>query len=746
VTAATPGIAATPFAAARAGDRIANLAPIASDLVDYVTQTEVKVDFTLAGELDLSAAEIAALNARYYLYQVQMRDQAGNVARGYRAVYLNNNSQPVLENLSNPSIFDGDATFRAALAQDSVEVFEGSLEIRYRNTAGTLVWERPGADLTSVLRMNAQIADGELFNDVIYRPQRDVEFPTGFGALGLDFVKNVQTLDPASIATAKPDSVRARVFNGFGAEADLEGLVPGDELNHSSDIPAFGGISPVISRSIQSEELSDPSFYFANRSATAPGADFAGADWSFGIVGRGEPNCTTDFCVRAIGPRSDFSNPFNGGPVLIVWADAAGTGYEPTDGPQELQWRVATIAQPNFMDPQPTRDSGSDRLYEWTFDLDRSTLGIATDDVLLAAIGIRPSGDGLLSDIFGTPGASFGIRFLETPYSLTAGGTLAMPVGLLPGTTGPIETLQCRFADEDGNPRNFPPVGSNVSIGTDGTDGCVFTAAENAEPGEYRIVATGERVDGEVTTAVTTVTVEAPPADPDAFTIQLGDATATLPPVFVEPGTVFHPLNETSSSPKGFESWTCSVEGPGLTVEAATEVVGEGTVPGCLVTIGEGAGPGAYTVTVNAEANDGQVASDEATLTLTVLEGSITPSLVQFPVPPVGEPEVVDFLVTASEEIESFTCSLVDTPAGFSVEEVLEDGNRICRVTVTSESEPGDWTIRVTIRGGGPLQETEVDGTIRILEPDSSWKSCFPSSDWTELRQRRSSTGLPRPT
>ena len=592
----------------------------------------------IAGAQDVAQNDLPA--ARYYIYQVRLQDQAGNWVKDYRAIYLNNETRPDLENLRNPSVFDQNTTFTVSVARDSVELAAGALEIRYPNTLGTLVWERPGTELTSYLEMQADIQDGVLFNDVIYRPQRNVEFPLGLADLGLqDFLKSVQTLAPqntavtsadydAMIRDSRPDSVRARVFNGWGVQ--IEGI--GDELTLSSPITGEGasgllpsnGSSRIISTSIQPEEVGAPTFHFHSRTTRAPTADelAAGPDWSFQIVTSEDPTvvqCPDDFCVRAIGPRSTFTNPFDGGPVVIVWADINGSQQVTDD--LDLQWRVVGPADTQFVGQQPTRDSGDNRLYEWSFNLDGANPGIDLEDLIIAAIGIRPTGDAVRTDVFRVaeppqePDLRFQIAFGTGPFDTRIGGDpVLLPVTVAPGVEdGPLGLTQCRFLGADGQPRTFPPTGLIIDLVDD--QGCRVTATSSASVvGTYQVRADAVR----------------------------GDSSSF----------------------------------------AVTEV---------------------------------EVRPFDFQITL-------APSLIQLPVP-VGSARVVDFEVTANDELNAFLCRLPTTPSGISIAEVEEDGRALCRLTINPGVEPGDRLVRGIGQRAGTLQEAQGDATLRLLPTDISFEA-----------------------
>jgi hypothetical protein len=606
------GLSATPFAAAVAGNRTVAPAMVPPANVDYVAQTAVEIDIpnlgaAIASALGTTIAPGGVNPARYYIYQAEIRDQAGNVTRDYRAVYVNNSSVPVIENLANPATFDGNATYTAGIMRDSVEVLEASLEIRYRNAGpGTLVWERPGSDLSSVLRMNADILDGVLFNDVIYRPQTNVAMPLGLADLGLPFINSLQTVngggvpDSASIATSKPDSTRARIYNGFGADQAA--------YNHST-APFTGatGISGLVRRSIQGEELANADFNFQAH---------AGGAWTFAIVEGADPgvvDCNAEYCVRAIGPLSTFTNPFAGGPVLVVWADDAGTGVG-----GELQWRVLGVATPNFSHPFPTRDSGADRIYEWEFTTAGANPGTLVGNLALGAIGVRTNPGSALLTLAAGVEPFFNVVFDPTSDELTNtnGATVAFDLSEGSNSTGEgIASVLCQWVDGSGNILVTAPDGLSL---TDVGNSCVVevtdeTATDLGASHLVRGTATGN--DGGVASATATVTVM-----PEEFEIDLQPAaTSAEIPNAADPAVTVD-FQGVVTSGDAISAFSCSVtSATGVSVtEVAPDI--------CRVSISGTASAGNVTVSMNAtETGTGATDSDSAVLTLEALTITFSP-------------------------------------------------------------------------------------------------------------------------
>lgn len=683
VVPATGNPAANTFATARAGNPINALAALPGGAVTFGTQTALDAEFNLGTALSGAAA-------RYYVYQVQIRDQAGNVTREYRAVYVNNNSQPRIENLTRPTAFSPNAAFNVGMVVDSVEVLEGSLELRYPNTGGTIVWERPTSDLTSVLRMNANILDGELFNDVIYRPQMDVAFPLGLGDLGLPFIRSIQTLTAGSINTSRPDSVRARIFSGYG--------VVNQDLNHSSAIPASGGISPYVARTIPDEAVS---LTGAVNYATL----FSTAGASFEIVGSNDPgvaDCNAEFCIRAIGPLSTWTDPFQGGAVIVLWADDAGTGVG-----GELQWRVAGVATPNFSNGFPTRDSGSDRIYEWEFNLSGANPGDLLGGLALAAAGIRPTGDALLTAY--APAPFFNVVFDGGPFTITAGDPATLlPVILGPNSTVGAYSVQCFFTNDDGDEIAFAPIGSGLTLATVGQS-CSIAAAGAAPAGTYQILAVATQGAEEART-VTTVTVERP-----VFGITIAQAPAALDiPLQGDPNTtqsyLITPVNGTINDA------VCSVSPSGAGVTA----VFDGT-DSCDVEVAFGATVnGTYTVSAIAQSDLGEQSAPASVTFVAERQWNVTlPASTTLAPASVFDAAGQDIAVSLAGPgglgISTLTCSIVGGATGFTVTAV---GTTDCNIVVNPNTfVPGSYTLQAT----GTLTSGEsytATGTVVIAALD----------------------------
>ncbi|MEX2531726.1 MAG: hypothetical protein WD960_13240 [Gemmatimonadota bacterium] len=378
----------------------------------------------------------AAADPNYYIYQVRLRDQAGNTTLGDRAAYHNNLARPEIEALTRSSGFPADPAFRVTFTHDDLELFEGSLALEYPNTGGVVVWERPGAEISSVLRLDAGIEDGVTFNDYIQRPHRDLMLDLQFASLGLPFLKNIQATDGTGtpvvtgVDNSKPVAAEAQVYNGLPLVET--GTVHGTTENGQSDIVGVG---------IPPEEVPDFSVdYFDDTDIQ-----------SWGVVDTSAPNCEANYCARLIGPSGTFELPFAA--VVIVWADAAA----PT------VWRVAEVATPNFSGSFPTRDDGAERLFEWHFD--GSIEGSAGGDILFRAVGINGSGDGLLSAEL-TEVAPIPVQTRIDPATTPDS---AVTVGITEGAT---ETFTVTLQTSDDGGLTWDPVeGEDVTFSASGLFG-----------------------------------------------------------------------------------------------------------------------------------------------------------------------------------------------------------------------------------------------------------------------------------
>ncbi len=330
-------------------------------------QTTIEYSWSLG---DYIQTEQDAETPRYYIYQVRIRDRAGNTTLGQRSVYHNNTVRPAIEALTRSGSFPDDPAFRVTFAQDPLELFEGSMALEYPNTGGVVVWERPSADISSVLRLDAGIEDGVPFTDYIKRPHRDLMLDLGFAGLGLPFIKNIQATDGAGATVAtgiddsKPVGAEAQVYNGLALE--LTDIAHGTTENGQSDLVGVG---------IPAEEVPDHTVDFHE--------DTQIDNWY--IVEGSAPNCGANYCARLTGPTATFSLPFERTGVLIVWADATAPDV----------WRVLEVATPNFSGQFPTRDDGAERLYEWEFT--GAVEGSAGGDIIFRAVGVNSNGDALLS-------------------------------------------------------------------------------------------------------------------------------------------------------------------------------------------------------------------------------------------------------------------------------------------------------------------------------------------------------------
>ena len=541
---------------------------------------------------------------------------------------------------------------------------------------------------------------------------------------------------PAMIGQAKPDSVRARMFNGWGSRQ------PG--LTISSALGS-NGASNIVSTTIQPEEISSPSFYFQNRSATAPtvtGGLVAAPDWTFEIVA-GAAQCPEDLCVRAIGPLSTFTNPFAGGPVAIVWAESDNTAELAASGTQvatdnlTLQWRVATIAEPNFNDPQPTRDSGENRLYEWSFSLEGANPGFTNlENLVIAAIGIRPSGDALRTAPFRVgepPVQEFNVVFNPTSATVDVGGTQGYNVELAPSSlTDGFTVNSCAITET-----------SNLTAGATATvaeNSCLFDAG-TADPGDtFTIRAIVESDGGTTRTIFATATVRAP------FAIQLGEGANVEinAPDFT--ATVDFPVSVITGGPIG--TLTCTVQKDGTTtIAGVTATSAEGNTV-CRVTVNAATfadgGAGTFEVTANAgESGSTRSASDAEDFVITEVASVFAFERTGTAAAPLiiseGAGETFDLLfVTVSGarlpgaisdadcRVDDFTGTGTVPTASFATDLGPDENLPGCRVQIAVDVAAGDeFTVdAVDIDSDGPAGGRTLDGPINeaffeVAEPFS---------------------------
>ncbi|TVR67506.1 MAG: hypothetical protein EA422_00390, partial [Gemmatimonadales bacterium] len=167
-------------------------------------------------------------------------------------------------------------------------------------------------------------------------------------------------------------------------------------------------------------------------------------------------------------------------------------------------------------------------------------------ELAIAAIGIRPSGDALLSQVSGVP-SEFRITFGPGPFEPQIGGDpVDLPVLLAPGASpGDFEVEQCRFLNADGEPRTFPPAGLSIEVVAG--EGCRIVVGEGAEPGEIQVRADAVRGD-ERDFTITTVSIQ-----PFGFQVTLSPSLVQLPVPTDEPEVVDFEL----TSNDGLNAFLC---------------------------------------------------------------------------------------------------------------------------------------------------------------------------------------------
>ena len=672
---------------------------VRSDLpINNLVAGGLNTSFATQTALNLSAAVSGAMNqSSYYVYQVQLRDQAGNSVRDYRAVYVNAGARPTIESFSRPGSWGPNSAFGIQFLTDAVENMEASLAIAYDATGGRIVWERPTAAAPSVLRMNADIQDGVLFNDVIYRPNRNVELGLGLDAFGLPFIRNIIGTNAAgapiapgtNTAVGKPTSAVARAYSGFG--------IQDEDVGHSSFAAPPLGVSQLASISIPAEAVPNRA---TNWGPTGFGAVFAGGA-TFNIV-RGSDAGVEDcsgYCVRALGPRSTFTQPFSGGAVLIAWADASEGG---------LDWRVLTVATPNFSGDFPTRDSGDPddpqgRLFEWTFDA--SVPGVDADDLRLAAIGVRPNGDALLTAY--SVEAAFNPRFSPAVSDAPRNTTTSSSIVHGPNSTGGAITnvSSCYFSDAAGALVDAP---TGAFVQQFFGPACGIFAGGTTPTGTYFISKVVQDPEGNTATATWTVNVV-----PAPFAIDAGvDVSVETPAT----GTVSFNRGITVLSGGPVQALSCTVSpaGQGVTAQGITATF-------CRIGYSSTAASGDYTVTMTATDAAGQTASDTFVLTvqaLTVAFDPVSTTAERTEIDWVGGTQI-DVVATGSRtnaDISTIAC----TPSVAWLDATTVGDGCLIEINDFDAAVAGNYTVAYQIVFNlGATNERTVNRTAQITVPEA---------------------------
>jgi uncharacterized protein YjdB/protocatechuate 3,4-dioxygenase beta subunit len=648
-----------------ADDAILSSTPFA-DVATKAIVAKTAVGYTRPGgtilsvqPFSLAAAVGSAFNgtvpAQYYIYQVEVRDQAGNITRGHRMVYVNNGSTPTTTSLNRPAAWGADAAFFLTSARDSVELAQASLSISYGNIAGSLVWERPGATATSVLRMNAGITDGTMFNDVIYRPQYDVQLPLGLSAHNLPFIKSIQTLDGGITSFTGPTAAAARVYNGFaqnGGTAAARG---------ARDHTAGGlGASTLTEVAIDAESVPAPTIDFSARGITSFGFAAGSATNPCGTS-----TAATTLCVRLTGAAATFTNPFVGGRMAIVYAHIPST-----QGlfAQPIQWRIASFATPQFTGEFSTRDSGGQRIFDWNITTALPAAG-AGDRLIYAAIAIAPSGDALVSGIVDPTGVTVpvfnptltpasGDIQARTPASPAVEGegirsfTLSTPAGTRQGAF----TTTCTWVDAGGIQLFTPPAGLGLAVNATST-GCVVTVTNAAavEIGAtYRIKMDASQ-SGQTATRTAMLTVVRDPRG----TLTLTAPTPSAVELPLATSTALNFLASSSETGVTVQSLACSIVGTpaGISVTRSENASGLG----CQVTIATTAAAGTYTVSAEGRDSLDRLATATSTFTIhpaTTFTG-LNPAVATIAYPAVASTTAsVSLTTTGPRAITNTTCSV----------------------------------------------------------------------------------------
>ncbi len=335
---------ATPFATARAGDRI-----VADSLAAVTTYVRTPTSLTFSQGI--------LANAGYFIYQAQVRDKAGNsTPLTSRFVYNSEQSIPDLSSVAVTTALQGGqpAAF-PAVGSDDVELWQWSFDLNYAGVR--LVFNRPAPQIAT------------LFDD-------EITIPNSFSFQTAAFIRSLHVVDGANEPTgegAKPATLNAIAYNGWASEAD------------PSHVDAAAGASALFGNSASFAATINPAL-------VQDGVDWSDMDpqlqietWapvSYSTGDEVDGQVTATVRVRAVGPPSTFLNPF----AAAVVVEADGGFVTPLD--------IGLMA--DFNAPFPTTDSGTERRFDWTFQITRDEL----DLVDLHVVGLNSGFDALATQVF----------------------------------------------------------------------------------------------------------------------------------------------------------------------------------------------------------------------------------------------------------------------------------------------------------------------------------------------------------
>jgi hypothetical protein len=326
---------ATPFAALAAGTTINTPAAAA-----YVPAPTVITGTPVA----LGAAAASG----YYLYQARATDNAGNQSLFFtRRFYVNNGGIPNVTGLNATLTYTGGApaAFPGA-ADDLVEVVSGELRLAYPN-AGDLIYNRASPTVDA------------MWDDNIAIP---VSVPFSVPA----FIRGIQNtaagVPVADFATAKPNAVRGRVYNGFGTS-----IVGAGFLATAPAGVGASGFSADFTAPILPTQIANGTDFTTVPVATRTNLWQAGAQ----TCSTAGTTRTCFFDVTARGLTGSYLNPFAS--IAVAEALTGTTNWRVVSGPGAVALPGLTVTvAPQFTAPFPTLDNGVNRDFVWRVTVARS--------------------------------------------------------------------------------------------------------------------------------------------------------------------------------------------------------------------------------------------------------------------------------------------------------------------------------------------------------------------------------------
>ncbi|WP_460749684.1 choice-of-anchor G family protein, partial [Myceligenerans cantabricum] len=303
----------------------------------------------------------------------------------------------------------------------------------------------------------------------------------------------------------------------------------------------------------------------------------------------------------------------------------------------------------------------------------------------------------------------------EAPLTVTPGeidpSVSVDPTEVAPGETTdvtgegytPDSTVTVQLVDSDGNPVGDPVEG--VPTDADGMFTTPLDVPEDAEPGDYTVVATDDATD---TPAEAPLTVTPGEIDPsvsvDPTEVAPGETTDVTGEGYTPDSTVTVQLVDSDGNPVGDP-----VEG------VPTDADGMFTTP---LDVPEDAEPGDYTVIATDDTTD-----TPAEAPLTVTPGEIDPTIVADPAV-VAQGDTTDIIGDGYTPDSTVTVEMLDAdgnPVGEPVTVATDEtGSFVLPAAIMEDTEPAEYTIVGTDDTTGTSAETPLTVTPGAGEIDPS--------------------------